>query len=70
MFALYERLGVNVMAGPLVVARALYCKYRRPLSMDTEARARRKRCLRAVLREHKDARALFLDVVHGHGHGI
>lgn len=59
MYGTYCRLGVHVMASPLVVARALWGRLKRPLP----PRARRRTLLCAMLCEHRDARALFLDVV-------
>lgn len=55
MFGTYCRLGVHVGASPLAVARALWSRLKRPLP----PRARRRKLLRAMLREHKDARALY-----------
>lgn len=55
MFGIYQRLGVHVMATPLVVLRAVRARLRRPLP----SMARRKAIYKAMLAEHRDARALY-----------
>ena len=57
MYSLYCRLGVHVGASPRAVIRATRAKLRRPLLRC--GRDRRKFIYRAVLREHRDARALY-----------
>ena len=57
MYSLYCRLGVHVGASPRMVIRATMARLRRPLLRAH--RARRKVIYKAMLREHRDARALY-----------
>lgn len=59
MFGTYCRLGVHVGASQLDVLRAVRARLKRPLPLDPAGKARRKAIYKAMLREHRDALALY-----------